>query len=118
MKPPKARTRTPVRGTTPNPCCNHDYGFASLRRQGLVDFCKSQPSGGALLLAQLGAHGGRPHWRSYRSIKHFSPACRNTAYHRQFTICNQQAFAKRLGILSSALVILIDELTEKGLVER
>jgi DNA-binding MarR family transcriptional regulator len=32
--------------------------------------------------------------------------------------CNQQALAKRLGVLPSRMVILIDEMTEKGLVER
>jgi DNA-binding MarR family transcriptional regulator len=32
--------------------------------------------------------------------------------------CNQQALAKSLGVLPSRMVILIDELTEKGLVER
>ena len=32
--------------------------------------------------------------------------------------CNQRALAKRLGVLPSRMVILIDELAEKGLVER
>jgi DNA-binding MarR family transcriptional regulator len=32
--------------------------------------------------------------------------------------CNQRTLAKRLGVLPSRMVILLDELTEKGLIER
>jgi DNA-binding MarR family transcriptional regulator len=84
----------------------------------MMDSGKSRPTGAAFLLAQLGALAAdrfgerigvlglsRPHAGILRLIAS-TPAC------------NQQALAKRLGVLPSRMVILIDELTEKGLVER
>ncbi|SRR6266704_3574879 len=78
----------------------------------------SRPCGAAFLLAQLGAHaaerfGGRiavlgispPHAGILRMIA-------------AMPSCSQLALAKRLGVLPSRMVILIDELAEKGLVER
>jgi DNA-binding MarR family transcriptional regulator len=79
---------------------------------------KSRPSGAAFFLTQLGAHAAerfgerievlgisRPHAGILRMIS-TAPAC------------NQQGLAERLGVLPSRMVILIDELAKKGLVER
>lgn len=83
-----------------------------------MDSSKSRPSGAAFLLAQVGARGADrfgeriavlgislPHAGILR-IVHATPAC------------NQQELARMLGVLPSRMVILIDELVEKGLIER
>ena len=79
---------------------------------------KQRPSGAAFLLAQLGAHAAD---RFGERIKGLGVAPRHAGILRMIAttpLCNQRALAKRLGVLPSRMVILIDELTEKGLVER
>lgn len=76
-----------------------------------------RPTGAAFLLAQLGAHAAD---RFGERIKGLGVAPRHAGILRMIatTPCNQRALAKRLGVLPSRMVILIDELAEKGLVER
>ena len=79
---------------------------------------KSRPSGAAFLLAQLGAHAAD---RFGERIKRLRLAPRHAGILRIIATtpsCNQRTLAKRLGVLPSRMVILIDELSEKGLVER
>ena len=78
----------------------------------------TRPSGAAFLLAQLGAHAAE---RFGARIKVLGIAPRHAGILRMIATtpsCNQQALAKRLGVLPSRMVLLIDELAEKGLVER
>src|SRR6266478_2886035 len=77
-----------------------------------------QPTGAAFLLAQLGAHAAD---RFGARIKGSGIAPRHAGILRiiaRTPACNQRALAKRLGVLPSRMVILIDELAEKRLVER
>jgi DNA-binding MarR family transcriptional regulator len=79
---------------------------------------KQRPTGAAFLLAQLGAHAAD---RFGERIKRLHLAPRHAGILRIIATtpsCNQRALAKRLGVLPSRIVILIDELAEKGLVER
>jgi DNA-binding MarR family transcriptional regulator len=79
---------------------------------------KQRPSGAAFLLAQLGAHAAD---RFGERVKGLGVAPRHAGILRMIATtpsCNQRALAKRLGVLPSRMVILIDELTEKRLVER
>ena len=78
---------------------------------------KQRPTGAAFLLAQVGAHAAD---RFGERIKGLGVAPRHAGILRMIatTPCNQRALAKRLGVLPSRMVILIDELAEKGLVER
>jgi len=82
-----------------------------------MKFRKQRPTGAAFLLAQLGAHAAD---RFGERIKGLGVAPRHAGILRMIatTPCNQRALAKRLGVLPSRMVILIDELAEKGLVER
>jgi DNA-binding MarR family transcriptional regulator len=77
-----------------------------------------RPTGAAFLLAQLGAHAAD---RFGQRIKKLGVAPRHAGILRIIAAtpsCNQRTLAKRLGVLPSRMVILIDELTEKRLVER
>jgi DNA-binding MarR family transcriptional regulator len=77
-----------------------------------------RPTGAAFLLAQLGSHAAD---RFGARIKGLGVAPRHAGILRiiaRTPSCNQRAVAKRLGVLPSRMVILLDELTEKGLVER
>jgi DNA-binding MarR family transcriptional regulator len=79
---------------------------------------QQRPTGSAFLLAQLGAHAAD---RFGERIKRLGVAPRHAGILRIIATapaCNQRALAKRLGVLPSRMVILIDELTERGLVER
>ena len=79
---------------------------------------KQRPTGAAFLLAQLGAHAAD---RFGERIKGLGIAPRHAGILRIIATtpaCNQRALAKRLGVLPSRMVILIDDLAEKGLVER
>jgi DNA-binding MarR family transcriptional regulator len=83
-----------------------------------MKFRKQRPTGAAFLLAQLGAHAAD---RFGERIKGLGIAPRHAGILRIIATtpaCNQRALAKRLGVLPSRMVILIDELAEKGLVER
>jgi DNA-binding MarR family transcriptional regulator len=84
----------------------------------LMRACKSLPSGAAFLLSQLGAHGA---WRFGEKISVLGIAPPHAGILRLIAgtpSCNQQALARTLGVLPSRMVILIDELVEKGLVAR
>jgi DNA-binding MarR family transcriptional regulator len=77
-----------------------------------------RPTGAAFLLSQLGAHAAD---RFGERIKGLGIAPRHAGILRIIATtpaCNQRVLAKRLGVLPSRMVILLDELTEKGLVER
>lgn len=79
---------------------------------------QQRPTGSAFLLAQLGAHAADCFGER---IKRLGVAPRHAGILRIIATapaCNQRALAKRLGVLPSRMVILIDELTERGLVER
>jgi DNA-binding MarR family transcriptional regulator len=78
----------------------------------------SQPTGAAFLLAQLGAHGADRFGERTRKL---GLAPRHAGILRligRTPSCNQRELAKRLGVLPSRMVVLIDELADKGLVER
>ncbi len=79
---------------------------------------KSRPSGAAFLLAQLGAHAADRFGERIEVLGIAPPHAGILRLVATTPSCNQQALAKRLGVLPSRMVILIDELTEKGLVER
>src|SRR6267143_1081503 len=75
-------------------------------------------TGAAFLLAQLGAHAAD---RFAERIEGLGVAPRHAGILRIIATtpaCNQRLLAKRLGVLPSRMVILLDELTEKGLLER
>src|SRR6266404_1351547 len=77
-----------------------------------------RPTGAAFLLAQLGAHAAD---RFGERIKKLGVAPRHAGILRiiaRTPACNQRTLAKKLRVLPSRMVILIDELAEKGLVER
>ena len=79
---------------------------------------KLKPTGAAFLLAQLGAHAA-DRFAARIEVLGISPP--HAGILRMIAAtpdCNQQTLAKRLGVLPSRMVILIDELTGKGLVER
>ena len=79
---------------------------------------QQQPTSAAFLLAQLGAHA--PDLFGER-IKRLRLAPRHAGILRMIArtpSCNQRTLAKRLGVLPSRMVILIDELTDKKLVAR
>src|SRR5258708_11494633 len=83
-------------------------------------FMKSRqprPTGAAFLLAQLGAHAAD---RFGERIKKLRLAPRHAGILRiieKTPSCNQRALAKKLRVLPSRMVILIDELAGKGLGE-
>jgi DNA-binding MarR family transcriptional regulator len=77
-----------------------------------------RPTGAAFLLAQLGAHAAD---RFGERTKKLGLAPRHAGILRMIAAspsCNQQMLAKRLGVLPSRMVVLIDELADKCLVER
>src|SRR5258705_3642742 len=79
---------------------------------------KPRPTGVAFLLAQLGAHAAD---RFGRVLKKLRLAPRHAGILRiieKTPSYNQRTLAKKLRVLPSRMVILIDELAEKGLVER
>lgn len=77
-----------------------------------------RPTGAAFLLAQLGAHAAD---RFGERVKRLGIAPRHAGILRiiaRTPSCNQRTLAKRLRVLPSRMVILIDELADKRLVER
>src|SRR5207247_11472102 len=77
-----------------------------------------RPTGAAFLLAQLGAHAAD---RFAERIEGLGVAPRHAGILRVVAttpVCNQRLLAKRLGVLPSRMVILLDELTENALLER
>lgn len=79
---------------------------------------KSRPSGAAFLLAQLGAHAADRFGERIEVLGISPPHAGILRMIATTPACNQQGLAERLGVLPSRMVILIDELAEKGLVER
>ena len=79
---------------------------------------KQRPTGAAFLLAQLGAHAADRFAERIDGLGITPPHAGILRLVVATPSCNQQALAKRLGVLPSRMVILIDELSEKGLVER
>jgi DNA-binding MarR family transcriptional regulator len=79
---------------------------------------KSRPSGAAFLLAQLGAHAAERFGERIEVLGISPPHAGILRMIASTPSCNQQALAKRLGVLPSRMVMLIDELALKGLVQR
>jgi len=79
---------------------------------------KSRGGGVAFLLAQLGAHAADL-FRKRIEVLGISPSHAGILrIIARSPALNQQDLAKKLGVMPSRMVILIDELTERGLVER
>jgi DNA-binding MarR family transcriptional regulator len=70
------------------------------------------------LLSQLGAHAANRFGERIEVLGILPPHAGILRLIASMPSCNQQALAKRLGVLPSRLVILLDELAKKGLVER
>src|SRR6267143_5099889 len=79
---------------------------------------KSTPCGVAFLLAQLGAHAAERFADRIAVLGLSPPEAGILRMIATMPSCNQQTLGNRLGVLPSRMVILIDELAEKGLVER
>lgn len=79
---------------------------------------KHRPTGSAFLLAQLGAHAADRFAQRIAPLGITPPHAGILRFIATTPACNQQALARRLGVLPSRMVILIDELAAKGLVER
>src|SRR5581483_1730450 len=90
-----------------------------VRRIFFVNSCKPGPGGGvAFLLAQLGAHAAFRFGERIAALGLSPPHAGILRLIAATPSCNQQGLAKRLGVVLSRMVMLIDELVEKGLVER
>ena len=77
-----------------------------------------RPTGAAFLLAQLGAHAA---YRFADRIAHLGITPAHAGIIRfiaRMPGSNQQRLAKFLGVLPSRMVLLIDELVKKNLIER
>src|SRR6266480_5196811 len=92
--------------------------FKVLAKSLVMKSRKSRSSGAAFLLAQLGAHAADRFGERIEVLGISPPQAGILRMIAATPSCNQQALAKRLGVLPSRMVILIDELTEKRLVER
>jgi DNA-binding MarR family transcriptional regulator len=77
-----------------------------------------RPTGAGFLLAQIGAHGARRFGERIKVIDLAPPHAGILRLIHSMSDCSQKELAERLGILPSRMVILIDELGAKGLVER
>jgi len=86
--------------------------------QELMKSGEPRPSGVAFLLAQLGAHAAERFGERIRVLGISPPHAGILRLIAATPSCNQQALASRLGVLPSRMVILIDELADKGLVKR
>ena len=83
-----------------------------------MDLSRTRPGGVAFMLAQIGAHGAD---RFAERIAFLGISLPHAGIMRIIAAtpsCNQQGLARMLGVLPSRMVILIDELAAKGLVER
>jgi len=78
----------------------------------------SRPCGAAFLLAQLGAHGAQRFGVRIAALGLAPPHAGLLRMIASIPDCSQQKLAKRLGILPSRMVVLIDELEARGLVAR
>jgi DNA-binding MarR family transcriptional regulator len=79
---------------------------------------KHRPTGSAFLLAQLGAHAADRFAERIAPLGLTPPHAGILRFIASTPACNQQVLARRLGVLPSRMVILIDELAAKRLVER
>jgi DNA-binding MarR family transcriptional regulator len=79
---------------------------------------KSRHTGAAFLLAQLGAHAADLFAERIAPLGITPPHAGILRLLTRTPSCNQKALAKRLGVLPSRMVVLIDEMSEKGLVRR
>jgi DNA-binding MarR family transcriptional regulator len=79
---------------------------------------KKRSSGAAFVLAQLGAHAAERFGERIEVLGISPPHAGILRLIAATPACNQQGLAKRLGVLPSRMVILIDELADKGLVKR
>jgi len=79
---------------------------------------KEWHTGAAFLLSQLGAHVAETFGRRIVHLGITRPHAGILRFIANNPASNQLGLAKRLGVLPSRMVILIDELAAKGLVER
>jgi len=79
---------------------------------------KCGPTGAAFLLAQLGAHGAQRFAERIRVLGISPPHAGILRMIGSMPDCSQQKLARRMGLVPSRIVVLIDELAAKGLVER
>src|SRR6476646_9585200 len=79
---------------------------------------KKWHTGAAFLLSQLGAHAAENFRRRLAPLGLTRPHAGILRFIANNPSCNQLGLAKKLGVLPSRMVILLDELTAKGLVER
>lgn len=79
---------------------------------------KKWQTGAAFLLSQLGAHSADRFGQRIAVLGITPPHAGIIRFIANTPACNQLTLAKRLRVLPSRIVILIDELTDKGLVER
>jgi len=70
------------------------------------------------MLAQLGAHAAFRFGERIAALGISPPHAGILRLIAATPSCNQQALAKRLGVVPSRMVMLIDELAEKGFVQR
>jgi len=75
-------------------------------------------TGPAFLLSQLGAHAAETFGRRIAVLGVTPPHAGILRLIANTPACNQLTLARKLRVLPSRMVILIDELTGKGLVER
>jgi DNA-binding MarR family transcriptional regulator len=75
-------------------------------------------TGAAFLLAQLGAHAADRFAERIDVLGITPPHAGILRLIARIPSCNQKALAMRLGVLPSRMVVLIDEMTEKGLIKR
>ena len=92
--------------------------FKVLAKSLVMKSGKSRSSGAAFLLAQLGAHAADRFGERIEVLDISPPQAGILRMIAATPSCNQQALAKRLGVLPSRMVILIDELAGKRLVKR
>jgi DNA-binding MarR family transcriptional regulator len=77
-----------------------------------------RPTGAAFLLAQLGSHAADRFGDRIEPLGITRPQAGILRLIAAIPACTQQALAQRLGVLPSRMVFLLDEMAEKGLVER
>ncbi len=79
---------------------------------------KCGPTGAAFLLSQLGAHAAQLFAGRIRSLGISPPHAGILRIIASMPECSQQKLARRMCVVPSRIVVLIDELTAKGVVER
>ncbi|HEX4644113.1 MAG TPA: MarR family winged helix-turn-helix transcriptional regulator [Verrucomicrobiae bacterium] len=77
-----------------------------------------RPCGAAFLLAQLGAHAAQRFGERIAALGLAPPHAGLLRMIASMPDCSQQKLAKRLGVLPSRMVMLIDDLEARGLVAR